>query len=449
MTIPAHVVNGNRSTTLWRAAAGALAALLLAGAATAQVTGLYYQEIRKDGTIYVFNTYERYKSFQETGEMGKTAITLPGRGPNGETLIGENATAIDLFLFKNNLPGYDRPTPKPAAPPAAFPNVKISGLAYISYQDGTTGGKDYSQFTLKRGYLDTQAKITSYLSARGTLDITQDTTGDWKPRFKYLYGKFDFGSAGFLTTTYAELGLAHMPWLDFEEHINYYRLQDPMFMESNGLFNSADVGLLVGGNFGGDMPADYKKNVSSAYPGRYGSFQIGVYNGTGYHASEANQNKVLEGRITIRPVPDAIPGLQFTYFGVNGKGNTAAEPDWSLSAGMVSYESEYVVLTGQYFTGKGEQDGKSVDSLGNALKKSGYSGFVEGKFTREWSLIARYDNFDPNTNASNVRSKKTIGGVAYKFNSSNMLLLDYQQVKYDQPGKPTDKRTQLTLQVSF
>jgi hypothetical protein len=443
--------NRNRLTAMCTVVAGLLLAVLVAGSAGAQVTGLYYQEVQKNGSIYVFNTSERYNAFMATGDPGK-AITRPGRGPNGETVIAENATAVDLFLFKHNLPAYDRPTAKkepPAFPAATLPSVKVSGLAYISYQDGQTNDQDYSKFTLKRGYLDTQAKITPYLSARGTLDITQDSTGDWKPRFKYLYGKFNLGSAGFLRSTYLEFGLAHMPWLDFEEHINYFRLQDPMFMETNGLFNSADVGLLVGGNFGGDMPADYKKNVSSAYPGRYGSFQIGVYNGTGYHASEANTNKVLEGRITIRPAPDVIPGLQFSYFGVNGKGNTAAEPDWTLNVGMISYESEYVVLTGQYFSGTGQQSGTSVDPSGNALDKSGYSGFVEGKLTHEWSLIARYDNFDPNTNVDNDTNKRTIGGIAYKFNKSNMLLLDYQQVKYDQPGKPTDKRTQLTLQVAF
>ena len=30
-----------------------------------------------------------------------------------------------------------------------------------------------------------------------------------------------------------------------------------------------------------------------------------------------------------------------------------------------------------------------------------------------------------------------------------MVLLDYDELKYDQPDKPKDKRTQLTLQVAF
>lgn len=90
------------------------AVALLGGAAsgTAQITGLYYQEVEKDGRIYVFNTPERAKTFSESGEIG-TAITLIGKAEGGKTLVAENETAVDLYLFKHNLPGYDRTTPKP------------------------------------------------------------------------------------------------------------------------------------------------------------------------------------------------------------------------------------------------------------------------------------------------------------------------------------------------
>ena len=96
---------------------------LAAVPASAQVTGLYYKEVEKDGRIYVFNTPERYKLWEQSGDMG-TAVTLPGAGANGETIVGENETAIDLYMFRHNLEAYDRPTPKPATP-AAFPASKF------------------------------------------------------------------------------------------------------------------------------------------------------------------------------------------------------------------------------------------------------------------------------------------------------------------------------------
>src|SRR5688500_1598104 len=114
-----------RQATLSLVCLAILAAIFTAPAAS-QVTGLYYQEVEKDGRIYVFNTPERYKSWSEGGEIG-TAITLIGRGPNGETVVAENETAADLYFFKHNLPGYERPTPKAAAP--AFT---------VSWKDGKT-----------------------------------------------------------------------------------------------------------------------------------------------------------------------------------------------------------------------------------------------------------------------------------------------------------------------
>ncbi|HEV7786265.1 MAG TPA: hypothetical protein VGQ28_13055 [Thermoanaerobaculia bacterium] len=56
--------------------------------------------------------------------MGQ-AVTLPGAGPNGETIVAENETAVDLYLFKHDLPGYERPTPKTAAvPPKGDPPLR-------------------------------------------------------------------------------------------------------------------------------------------------------------------------------------------------------------------------------------------------------------------------------------------------------------------------------------
>ena len=93
----------------------ALFIVALGVAASAQITGLFYKEIEKEGRIYVFNTPEVLKDWELSGEMGKS-ITLVGRGPNGETVVAENETAADLYFFKHNLEAYDRPTPKPEKP---------------------------------------------------------------------------------------------------------------------------------------------------------------------------------------------------------------------------------------------------------------------------------------------------------------------------------------------
>lgn len=218
-----------------------------------------------------------------------------------------------------------------------------------------------------------------------------------------------------------------------------------MFLERNDIFNSADIGLTFVSLLGGEMDERYQKKASKYYPGRYGSISLGIYNGGGYHASEKNENKVLEGRVTLRPIPDIIPGLQLSYFGIYGKGNKDTNPDWRVNLGFVSYEHEYLVLTGQYYWGMGNQKGDDEDD------KDGYSFFAELRPHKKISIIGRYDYFNPNDSLKNDENERYIVGVAYHLDRqhNNMILLDYDTVKYRQSGKPDDRRVQTTLQVKF
>ena len=158
------------------------------------------------------------------------------------------------------------------------------------------------------------------------------------------------------------------------------------------------------GNFGEELPKEYRERVNPGQAGRWGSFAVGLYNGGGYNASEKNSNKVLEGRVSLRPLPDIVPGLQVSAFGISGKGNieetaTVDAPDWEVLAGMISYESPRLVVTGQYEQGTGNQRGTAVNASGVALDHDGYSFFTELRLdeAQKYSLFGRYDRFDPNT----------------------------------------------------
>ena len=342
----------------------------------------------------------------------------------------------------------------------ALKGFKFGLLWYLSYQNGEeNNGTNFSRFAIKRGYLTVQKEFMPWFSARMTTDVTQvkdeakdsngkvynNYDGSIAVRIKYAYGQFNLPDIAFLTKPFIEVGVVHMPWLDYEEHVNWYRCQDTMFIERNDTFNSADIGVTFVSLLGGTMPEDYQKKVNKYYPGHYGSMSLGIYNGGGYHAAEKNENKVLEGRLTIRPLPDIIPGLQFSYFGTTGNGNKDTKPDWRTNLGFVSFEHEYVVLTGQYYWGKGNQKGADEND------KDGYSFFAEVKPHKKFSIIGRYDRFDPNTDADNDDNSRYIIGAAYHLDKQhkNMIVLDYDTVNYEQSGKKDDKRVQLTLQVAF
>jgi polyhydroxyalkanoate synthesis regulator phasin len=336
----------------------------------------------------------------------------------------------------------------------ALKKFKIGFLWYLSYQNGQNGkgsGEDYSRFLIKRGYINIYYKFTPWFKVRVTPDVNMmeddenNFDGSFALRLKYMYGQFNLPDYSIFTKPFVEVGMVHMPWLDYEEHVNFYRCQGTMFLERNHIFNSADLGVTAVSLFGGMMDEEYQHNVNHYYAGRYGSVALGVYNGGGYHASEENENKPFEGRLTIRPLPDIIPGLQLSYFGIYGKGNNDTEPDWTVNLPFVSYEHEYVTLTGQYYRGTGNQKGT------DEYKKDGYSFFTEIKPIDKFSIIGRYDYFNENKDVDDADNVRYIAGIAYHFykQHKNMLLLDYDHVDYKDPLRKDDKRLQLTLQIKL
>jgi hypothetical protein len=350
--------------------------------------------------------------------------------------------------------------------PKGLQGVSIGGLYYLAYQAGqeANGYKNYNKFSINRGYLTVKKTINPNLSARITLDTYQDnnignSSGSYVVRLKYAYAQFNLPAYSILTNPFIEFGMAHMPWLDFEEHLNFYRMQGTMFMERVGIFNSADMGFTFNALLGGKISDEYQKSVNKNYPGKYGSFSFGIYNGGGYHASEKNQTKFVETRLTIRPLPEVAPGLQASYFGVFGKGNLTTQEDlssgdvtgeddiydWNTNALLLSYESKMLVLTGQTVMGQGNQKGDWSDDA----NYSGYSAFAEGKLTKNWRAIARYDIFDPDTDIDDDGYNRMIIGGGYDFGGKNILLVDYEVKSYQDSAKDTDSRFSVTIQVNY
>jgi hypothetical protein len=330
--------------------------------------------------------------------------------------------------------------------------VTFEALAYIEYSYGKkplSGDTESNcnSFQVTRGYLTFKREATPWLGFRYTLDVHQDDAGNYRRRDKYLYAELSPRDFGFLTHMKSEIGIGHMPWLDFEEHINPYRCQGTMAIERAGTFNSADVGVSLRGCFGESMPNAKERTGNSHYAGRYGSWHLGLYNGGGYHATENNENKALEGRLTVRPLPDVVPGLQLSYLGIFGKGNVvepaAADmaasgiPDYKVHLGMLSFEHPALIVTGQIFTTVGNAEGNWTDPVtGEALTTSGYSAFANWKLPGSegrWSLFGRYDHFDADADdviACETAYDMVFGGIAYDLYKGNLLMLGFETTDY-------------------
>jgi len=328
-------------------------------------------------------------------------------------------------------------------------NTKISGQWFLNYLYNED--TQLNSFSLKRGYFTFKTKLNDVFSVRYTQDITLDKeggdAGNIEMRLKYLYLKTKLKNIPFLKNSFIEFGLVHRPWLDFETSINKYRVQGKMFIERSKIINSADFGATLSGLIGGKIGKEYQKNINKKYPGKYGSYSIGVYNGGGYHAIENNSNKTVEGRLSLRPLPEKIPGMQFSYSFAAGKANIADTiPDFLMNLFMFSSESRFHVFNLQYYIGTGDMKGKYINQFNNPYNNDGYSAFVEIKIPKtKFTVFGRYDLFNSYQTDETYSTNTTILGIAYKF-LRNKILFDYQK---QQLLDNTIETYEVALEISF
>lgn len=310
-------------------------------------------------------------------------------------------------------------------------NTSISGNWFLAYTYDEP--ENLGSFNLKRGYFTIKTKVNDIFSVRYTQDIQLDKegadAGNVEMRLKYLYMKIKLIKIHALRNTYLEFGLIHKPWIDFEQKVNSYRVQGRMFIERFRVNNSADFGIMYAGLLGGEISENYQKTVSGKYPGQYGSFGIGIYNGPGYHAIELNNNKTLEGRLSLRPFPDFMPGLQLSYAFAFGKNNSPqGNTDFNMNLFYLSSESKFHTLGLQYYNGKGDTETRYMDQNGKAYSNNGYSAFAEIKIPEtKFSVFARYDFFASDQHET-IEASSRIGGLAYNF-LKNKIVFDIDNHK--------------------
>ena len=100
--------------------------------------------------------------------------------------------------------------------------------------------------------------------------------------------------------SYARGGMIQTPYVEFDENVYRYRFQGTVFVDREGYLSSSDFGA----------------SFYALFPGGYGEVVGGVYNGEGYDLADPNDQKALQLRATLRPLPDPglLRGLRVTLF---------------------------------------------------------------------------------------------------------------------------------------
>jgi len=273
-------------------------------------------------------------------------------------------------------------------------NIKIGGEAFIHYDVDIKNPSHPNTFKLTRNYIEIKKFFNKKDYFRTTLDVHQDDDGSYRTRVKYAYIYF----SNALPYTGVELGLAHRPWIDWEEHHGWlHRDVEETFIENHsgaGLINSADTGI------------DFK--------GKHGiaSWQFGIFNGEGYHGEEESKHfgKSLEGRLSL----NLFKGFTLSGHTVHSFDNKGEDYDRHIYQIHAAYNNPYFLLAVQYIYDK--------DNYHNAadVKQRGYS--INGDLKLKpfigypVTLFGRYDYWNPNTDKQNDSRKHFVYGASYNPN---------------------------------
>ncbi len=431
------------------------AALVVVPSASAQVIGLYYKEVVKDERVYVFNTPERFKSWSESGEIG-TAITLTGAGANGETLVAENETAADLYFFKHNLEGYERPTPKPVVP--AFD---------VSWKDGKTTIKSKSA----------ELAISNRVQVRWTQEMPEQ--GDDVGSFRIRRAKTKFeGWAYTKNLTYEmQLNFADSANPLEDAVINYdlskgkktFQLKSGQFkvpfgrqeLTSSGSQQFVDRALVtnrfargrdIGVQFWG-LPAGGKVD-----------WRVGVFNGNGRTVSRNdNDSYQLNARLTFQPLGDVkysegdFESSNKPLFAIaaeyesNERPVAAAgsTPAHSVDREIVGGDFVFKYKGFSFFTAYHD----STNDRDNNVSDFDDGGFVAqlGYFVipQKFELAARLAEIDPNNDRDDDEQEERGVAFGYFFNKhSHKIQADYRQLENKATGVTNDE-LRLQYQIIF
>jgi hypothetical protein len=405
------------SLCLLALSSGAVAPALAQG----PLMGLYYNEIEKDGRVYVFNTPERFKAFTEGGEMG-TAITLVGRAVDGRTLVGENETAIDLYLFKHNLPAYDRATPKPPVPPK-YPATKIGGRFYGDFtskenENEGTGAKSSDSGTgldIKRFYFTLTHEFSEKWATQFQTDIGDQGARRYDVFVKKAYIQYKQSDA-----LVFRAGSADTPWIPYMEGIYGMRYFEQTITDSLGYGTSADWGLhFLGKALGGKL-----------------DYQVSAVNGKGYSNPTRTESVDFEARFAVIP----IDGLVFAVGGYSGKlGNGTKTADKALHTAkrlnaFAGYKTKAFGIGLEYFD---SDNFKNVTTVAED-SADGFSAWAHVGLPREWKVVARYDVANPSKDLNEDLELTYYNlGIEKRFNKSVAASLAYKYAEVEGGIVPT------------
>jgi hypothetical protein len=336
-----------------------------------------------------------------------------------------------------------------AAPTPDAQSIRLGAVVFYDYTvtqapkvlDAEGRAVTGQAFNVARAYLNVRGTISRHVSFRITPDVARETgagsslRGSLTFRLKYAYAEFGLGD-WLGSGTFARAGLQPTLYIDAQEGVYRYRFQGTVFAERDGGLSSADFGA----------------SLRVPLPREYGDVHAGVYNGEGYNRAEVNDQKSLQARVTVRPLPRGpalLQSLRLTGFYLGDHIVRDAVRNRALAG--VLYEHARFNAGFDYLYRRDQ-----TSSTAPTVSSDGWSMFVTpflAEKGRGLEALLRVDTFRPDRSLEG-RQRRLIVGVAYWFphpggSATAALLLDYEQVTARAVAQPREQRMALHGLLNF
>lgn len=387
----------------------------------------------------------------KTGQVYTTA-------GEGRIILGDfiDAKTVDTALREqeSKLSEYQEKQSKYVHVKSKAKTLEFSGTHYFGYTYAnpdatTTYAANSGGFDLRRNYIGVKGYFNDTDYWRVTVDSTKElasTTSFANVYVKYAYLYLD----KILPYTGVEIGIAHRPWIDYEEHSGWmYRSFNKVAIEEKGTATESGVDLVNSA----DLGVNFKTKTESF------SSEIGLYNGEGYHADKGGANQKndsklsLEWRLTGHLIGSGtnvgkVDRTKESYAHIStfglisknhkddnaslGQDTTSSDPlkaeyDRSFYGIHAVYNQPAFLIAAQYIRAKDEV--RNLEDLTGSVKNKEqdydiWSINTEIRPFQDWTLIGRYDDYKiERENTSGAKSvykdgQKIIAGIAYKYNKN-------------------------------
>jgi hypothetical protein len=388
-------------------------------------------------------------SYRPQSEGRRNQLEMNVRSPRGSvSVLGMLAAVACLSVLTPAAEAQITPAAG-YTPPDDTPSIKLGTTIFAddTYQAAPTvkdadGNSVYlSAFNVSRAYINLTGNISHLVGFRVTGDVSRETgtgsslTGSLTYRLKYAFMSVNLDD-WIWKGSWVRFGIQHTPLIDYEEQIYRYRFQGTVFAEREGYLTSSDAAV----------------SFHTAFPGNYGDFHVGYYNGDGYSKAEPNDQKAIQIRGSFRPAPLHVflRGLRVTGF-YDDDHNVLHGPRMRALF-ETTFEHKYVSTGFDYLA---TRDQTSVSKA--AVDGRGWSFWATPRFGRGFEALLRHDSMKRDTSPTyeNQVNERTIVGLAYWFprqgNVSSALLLDYDQYKYVNyiTSQPAQQRWAVHCLVQF